>query len=189
MSPKYGCLLLCLFAVCGAAAQQPDDEYYPYAPVQEERMPLLLTDSTLFYRAVQAMPDLYAEYTAFNLPYVAVKRRGQDYRAEAATVDGLGIPSRYFPALRLLGAQEESSAGVVPVAGITGRTAVSVCSGFRTSSCRRPAAYPFILPIATIWPGRSWPSRGRWAGDGAEPPPSTPARGATCMSRVFLHMR
>lgn len=122
MSPKYGCLLLCLFAVCGAAAQQPDDEYYPYAPVQEERMSLLLTDSTLFYRAVQAMPDLYAEYTAFNLPYVAVKRRGQDYRAEAATVDGLGIPSRYFPALRLLGAQEESSAGVVPVAGITGRT-------------------------------------------------------------------
>ena len=121
MSPKYGCLLLCLFAVCGAAAQQPDDEYYPYAPVQEERMPVLLTDSTLFYRAVQSMPDLYAEYTAFNLPYVALKRRGQDYRAEAATVGGIGIPSRYFPALRLMGAHEQSSAGIVPVAGVTGR--------------------------------------------------------------------
>lgn len=69
MIPKYGCLLLGLLTVCGAAAQHPDDEYYPYAARQEERTPLLLTDSTLFYRAVQTTPDLYAEHTAFNLPY------------------------------------------------------------------------------------------------------------------------
>ena len=68
MIPKYGCLLLGLLTVCGAAAQHPDDEYYPYAARQEERTPLLLTDSTLFYRAVQTTPDLYAEHTAFNLP-------------------------------------------------------------------------------------------------------------------------
>ena len=48
MIPKYGCLLVGLLTVCGAAAQHPDDEYYPYAARQEERTPLLLTDSTLF---------------------------------------------------------------------------------------------------------------------------------------------
>ena len=80
MIPKYGCLLLGLLTVCGAAAQHPDDEYYPYAARQEERTPLLLTDSTLFYRAVQTTPALYAEHTAFNLPYVSVKRRGLNYR-------------------------------------------------------------------------------------------------------------
>ena len=31
MIPKYGCLLLGLLTVCGAVAQHPDDEYYPYA--------------------------------------------------------------------------------------------------------------------------------------------------------------
>ena len=39
MIPKYGCLLLGLLTVCGAAAQHPDDEYYPYAARQEERTP------------------------------------------------------------------------------------------------------------------------------------------------------
>ena len=85
MIPKYGCLLVGLLTVCGAAAQHPDDEYYPYAARQEERTPLLLTDSTLFYRAVQTTSDLYAEHTAFNLPYVSVKRRGLKYRDESRT--------------------------------------------------------------------------------------------------------
>ena len=57
MIPKYGRLLVGLLTVCGAAAQHPDDEYYPYAARQEERTPLLLTDSPLFYRAVQTTPD------------------------------------------------------------------------------------------------------------------------------------
>ena len=95
MIPKYGCLLLGLLTVCGAAAQHPDDEYYPYAARQEERTPLLLTDSTLFYRAVQTTPDLYAEHTAFNLPYVSVKRRGLNYRDESASVGGVRLSSRY----------------------------------------------------------------------------------------------
>lgn len=120
MIPKYGCLLLGLLTVCGAVAQHPDDEYYPYAARQEERTPLLLTDSTLFYRAVQTTPDLYAEHTAFNLPYVSVKRRGLNYRDESASVGGVRLSSRYFGAMRLLGADEVRYGGLAAADGTTG---------------------------------------------------------------------
>jgi len=40
-----------------------------------------VTDSTLFYRAVQSAADLYGEQTDFNLPQVAFKRRGLERRA------------------------------------------------------------------------------------------------------------
>mgnify|MGYP007041168327 FL=1 len=121
MIPKYGCLLLGLLTVCGAAAQHPDDEYYPYAARQEERTPLLLTDSTLFYRAVQTTSDLYAEHTAFNLPYVSVKRRGLNYRDESASVGGVPLSSRYFGAMRLLGADEVRYGGLAAADGATRR--------------------------------------------------------------------
>ena len=120
MIPKYGCLLLGLLTVCGAAAQHPDDEYYPYAARQEEHTPLLLTDSTLFYRAVQTTPDLYAEHTAFNLPYVSVKRRGLNYRDESASVGGVPLSSRYCGAMRLLGADEVRYGGLAAADGTTG---------------------------------------------------------------------
>lgn len=122
MLRKYGCLLVFLFVVRGAAAQLPDDEYYPYATAYEEHTPVLLTDSSLFYRAIQSMPDLYGEYTAFNLPYVALDRRGQPYRAEEAAYAGLETASRYFSVLRQLGAQEERRAGIATVPGTVGRS-------------------------------------------------------------------
>ena len=95
-------------------------EYYPYAARQEERTPLLLTDSTLFYRAVQTTPDLYAEHTAFNLPYVSVKRRGLNYRDESASVGVVRLSSRYFGAMRLLGADEVRYGGLAAADGVTG---------------------------------------------------------------------
>ncbi|MFQ7502929.1 MAG: hypothetical protein ACLRMJ_07060 [Alistipes finegoldii] len=48
------------------------------------------------YRAVQTTSDLYAEHTAFNLPYVSVKRRGLNYRDESASVGVVRLSSRYF---------------------------------------------------------------------------------------------
>lgn len=122
MRRKYGCLLVFLFVVRGAAAQLPDDEYYPYATVYEEPTPVLLTDSSLFYRAIQSTPDLYGEYTAFNLPYVALNRRGQPYRAEETSYAGLETASRYFPVLRQLGAREERRAGIATAPGTVGRS-------------------------------------------------------------------
>ncbi|WP_295937629.1 TonB-dependent receptor [uncultured Alistipes sp.] len=118
---KYSTLLGCLLAVYSASAQHPDDEYYPYASRQEERTPLLLTDSTLFYRAVQGTSDLYDELSGFNLPYVSTKRRGQSYAAGYASAAGVELPSRYFQAVRSLGAVEENFAGLATSGGVVGR--------------------------------------------------------------------
>ncbi len=50
MTKPLLCLLLLLPSL--AAAQSYDDEYYPFA-VREEPQPMIVTDTTLFYRAVQ----------------------------------------------------------------------------------------------------------------------------------------
>ncbi|WP_418991233.1 TonB-dependent receptor [Alistipes sp.] len=111
MRKFLSCLLLWLF-VPGCAAAQELDEYYPYAE-PEEQLPVLTTDSALFYRAVQHAPDLYSVQTAFNLPQVPVRRRGQHFRDETALLWGLEVPYRTFAALRGLGAGERLYAGPV----------------------------------------------------------------------------
>lgn len=111
MPKRRACLLFCLFLWSTASAQHPDDEYYPYAPF-EERTPLLQTDSTLFYRAVQSPSDRYAAITDFNLPQVALKRRGQSYRMERIALGGLLVSYRYTSALYALGAQEAAYPGI-----------------------------------------------------------------------------
>lgn len=110
LRPHVWLLLLCLFGAGAVAAQPPDADYFPYADA-EERLPRLLTDSALFYRAVQQAPDLYDRIAGFNLPQVALRRRGQPFAAERATLEGIRLPYRYFTLLRLLGAQEEYRPG------------------------------------------------------------------------------
>lgn len=104
-------LLLCLFCADGARAQMGDADYYPYDR-PEERTARLLPDSALFYRAVQEAPDLYDRIAGFDLPQVAVKRRGQPFASERATVAGVRLPYRYFTLLRLLGADETYRPGL-----------------------------------------------------------------------------
>ena len=89
MLRKYALTVVFLFVVCGAAAQLPDDEYYPYGTGYEQRTPIVLTDSSLFYRAIQTMPDLYGSISAFNLPYIALGRRGQ--QLDPRLVRGVGV--------------------------------------------------------------------------------------------------
>ena len=112
-------LLLVLSTVWPAAAQYLDDEYYPFA-AREERRELLVTDSTLFYRAVQRTSDLYGELTDFNLPQVAVKRRGLDRDAGRLSLSGVPVAYRHLSVLRLLGAGETRYAGLTPAPGEPG---------------------------------------------------------------------
>lgn len=100
-----------LLADPDAFAQYPDEEYYPYA-VREEVQPMLLTDSTLFYRAVQAGGDPYGRNTDFALPQVAIRRRGFRSDAECVGYDGLDVSYRYAAALRMLGANEYRISGI-----------------------------------------------------------------------------
>ena len=113
---KSCCALLFLLFPCAAAAQYPGDEYYPYAE-REERRELLTTDSTLFYRAVQSSSDLYGLRTGFNLPQVALRRRGLDYTLERTSLMGVAVSYRYLAALRLLGAEEQRYAGLAAAPG------------------------------------------------------------------------
>ena len=113
------CACLATLFLHGVAAAQPysDDEYYPYAE-REERRPLLTTDTTLFYRAVQSTADLYGEHTDFTLPDVAVRRRGLGYDTERTVLSGIDLSYRYLTLLRLLGAEETRSPGLQPVPGL-----------------------------------------------------------------------
>ena len=77
---------------------------------------MLVPDSALFYRAVQAAPDLYGSVSAFILPQVALQRRGQPFGAEVATADGAQVPYRCFQALRGLGAEERAEPGLAMTA-------------------------------------------------------------------------
>ena len=149
---KSCCALLFLLFPCAAAAQYPGDEYYPYAE-REERRELLTTDSTIFYRAVQSPSDLYGLRTGFNLPQVALRRRGLDYTLERTSLMGVAVSYRYLAALRLLGAEEQRYAGL--------------------------AASPTAI---TSWE-RKPPSRRRRATAGAFRRLSTPAPAATCTSK------
>lgn len=92
-----------------------DDEYYPYAERERPR-PRLESDTTLFYRAIQSPTDLYGAHTDFTLPGVARRRRGADYTQERTLLSGIGISYRYLTTLRLLGADEQRSAGLQPAA-------------------------------------------------------------------------
>lgn len=118
--PKSRCCLLLLLLSClHAAAQHPDDEYYPYAE-REVRRERLTTDSTIFYRAVQSASDLYGRLTDFNLPQVTTRRRGLDYRLERTSFSGVELSYRYFSVLRLLGAEQERHSGLASAAGEPG---------------------------------------------------------------------
>ena len=56
MLRKYALTVVFLFVVCGAAAQLPDDEYYPYGTGYEQRTPIVLTDSSLSTGQSRACP-------------------------------------------------------------------------------------------------------------------------------------
>ncbi len=119
MPKSFLCLLLLLLPCAEAAAQYPDDEYYPYAGREQSR-PMLTTDTTLFYRAIQSADDLFGRLTDFNLPQVAIRRRGRNFRDEYTLFSGLEFSWRHTSVLRLLGAEEQRTAGAGLLPGHTG---------------------------------------------------------------------
>ena len=92
-----------------AAAQTPDDDYYPYAE-PESRFEEPTADSALFYRAIRSAGDLYALESRRRLPRVELHRGGEREGTDRATLFGIATPSRYVRSLRLLGAEEQHTA-------------------------------------------------------------------------------
>ncbi len=113
------CLAAGLFASWLAAAQEPET-YFPYEAEPVERIPMLLTDSVLFYRAVQTAADLFGAATDYDLSFVRSKRRGLDYGSELAAANGAEVSWRYLAALRALGAEERIAGGLQTTDGLLG---------------------------------------------------------------------
>lgn len=104
-----------------ASGQEYIREFYPYQRDAEEYAPMLETDTTLFYRAVQTAPDLYGTCTDYNLPMVAAGRRGHNYSDERILLNGMEIDNyRTRSLLRTLGAAEQAHAGAATVTGYSG---------------------------------------------------------------------
>ena len=69
---------------------------------------MISTDTTLFLRAIQTMGDLYGETTDFRFSFVAYNRRGEAYRPDRTSLNGLKLGSRYISALKALGTNRSS---------------------------------------------------------------------------------
>ena len=111
-------ILFFLFLCKGVFGQTLSD-YYPYAE-RERDLPMLLTDSSLFYRAIQTAPDLYDEIAGYRLPQVAWNRRGWSWQREIASLEDIKVPYRYFSMLRQLGATELYRLGAAKISGSMG---------------------------------------------------------------------
>ncbi|MBR5850633.1 MAG: TonB-dependent receptor [Alistipes sp.] len=95
-----------------AIAQTVDEPFtYPYAEEEEERT-LPQSDYTLFERAIASTDDLYRSITAFRLPQVSIKRRGEAFDREHTTLLGLPIDYRQGALLRQMGLSEVWSEGI-----------------------------------------------------------------------------
>ncbi len=118
-----GVLFVSIFAGYAADGfgQEYIREFYPYQRDAEAYAPMLQTDTALFYRAVQTATDLYGANTDYNLPMVAVGRRGRTYADESTLLNGMPIENyRTCALLRILGASEETYPGATAPEGHSG---------------------------------------------------------------------
>lgn len=70
-----------------------DEEYYPFQNGYEEPYsPMIDTDSSLFYRAIQSTGDLFRDATDFKFSFVAYNRRGEPYRPDRMSLNGIRLP-------------------------------------------------------------------------------------------------
>lgn len=72
-----------------------DEEYYPFQNGYEEPYsPMIDTDSSLFYRAIQSTGDLFRDATDFKFSFVAYNRRGEPYRPDRMSLNGIPAARR-----------------------------------------------------------------------------------------------
>ncbi len=87
-------LLLALAAVVcglGAVAQTPEEKYHVSRYFTDEFRPMLETDSSVFYRAIQSGDDTFAGVADYALSFVSFARRGVGYRERVVTLDGVPL--------------------------------------------------------------------------------------------------
>ena len=96
-----------------ACAQQTDEDYYLYKIDDErERVEIINSDTTLFYRLGRRSGDLYAEATDYRFSFVDFARRGLAYYERGAWLDDVAVEYSEVPVLRRLGLAESRYGGI-----------------------------------------------------------------------------
>lgn len=109
---------LSLLAAAAASGQTDGERYYPYAsPYDDPYVPMVESDTSLFYRAVQQPRDLYGELTRYGSGFVAIDRRGEPFYRRRFRVGELPVSYANFASLRLAGAEELSDERLNPLSG------------------------------------------------------------------------
>lgn len=100
-------LLMLLYGSLTVMGQTTRESDYPY-DYPEPYEPMIESDTSLFYRAVQQSADLYEELTRYNLSSVATALRGESFRERRFYVGGSEVSWRNFSLLRLLSLEENA---------------------------------------------------------------------------------
>ena len=159
--------LLLLFGAADGFGQEYIREFYPYWRDPEVYAPLLQTDTTLFYRAVQSASDTYGEAIEFRLPQVAGGRRGYRSTDETTLLNGMTIDNyRTRTLLRLLGASESLHAGASVASVAAGTEGAAGTSGnlrlLHFDAAQR--IQPFRIAVALTDRNYRVGVRGSWSG-------------------------
>lgn len=127
--------LLLTLACAAAVAQEEADDYYLYKLEGQEQAEQrrVVTDTMLFYRAVQSGDDLFGRITEYSFFHVDYSRRGIYYADRPALIDGIGIRRSNIAVVRRLGLTEHGYAGlsgrVATVEGMAGADIFSTAEG------------------------------------------------------------
>lgn len=93
-------LLIAAVSATPLFAQTPEDEpRYLSQYFTDELHPRIETDSSVFYRAVQATEDIFAEVADYELSFAAFSRRGERFDRHAALLNGIPLRPEYVTTL------------------------------------------------------------------------------------------
>lgn len=104
---------LCLLPLLLNAQEQEADAYYPYEHDEPYR-PMIESDTSLFYRAIQLPRDLYDEVTRYSFLHIATARRGERFAERCWRLGGEELSYRNFSLLRSCGLKELSNEELSP---------------------------------------------------------------------------
>lgn len=111
---KLTLFMVFVSAVTVLFAQTPEDEDYRRIDrtLYDEYVPRIETDTTIFYRAIQASEDIFGEVADFDLSFVAFARRGERYYRSATVFDGIPVRSEYRSVMDNLNIERRRYSGI-----------------------------------------------------------------------------
>ncbi len=106
--------ILFLGSISLASAQEDRERYYSPYEHDEPYRPMIESDSSLFYHAIQLPYDLYGEITRYTFNHIATARYGERFSEQAWYLGESSLTYRNYALLRASGLEEEPSNHLTP---------------------------------------------------------------------------